>query len=457
MDFVVVGQNSGFNDPNSETGHGSGNPKHQRSGLSEDSWKIPKVQRCNEVDFCSNKSGNKTFAGFGGSDLFDDGHKMLSFSSYSEPQYSRSIAFSVSQDEHHSRKGGGSNEVMKGPFARVKGPFTPSQWMELEHQALIYKHIVANVPVPSNLLVPLKRSLYSYISPGSYASNLLGWGPFHLGFPSGSNDPEPGRCRRTDGKKWRCSKDAVPDQKYCERHINRGRHRSRKPVEGQTGRSVISKSTTTSKVLQPLINASTQHLDRRTKGIQGVPLVPSTVDLKSKDEPLALQKQHVSFEESSLTEFGLVSSDSLVNPSEKFSFLGFNEKESTHNQLPVHHFIDDWPKDQSNQEDLSSDWTQLTMSIPVASEKSTMSTLTLSSHELDPIHMSLGLREPIQKQPWLPISWGNLMGGPLGEVLTTTSTSEAAGKSSSSPTGVLSNCSSGSSPHSTDNNKMIQN
>lgn len=48
-------------------------------------------------------------------------------------------------------------------------------------------------------------------------------------------DPEPGRCRRTDGKKWRCSRDAVPDQKYCERHINRGRHRSRKPVEGQNG------------------------------------------------------------------------------------------------------------------------------------------------------------------------------------------------------------------------------
>ncbi|KAG0498739.1 hypothetical protein HPP92_003430 [Vanilla planifolia] len=24
-------------------------------------------------------------------------------------------------------------------------------------------------------------------------------------------DPEPGRCRRTDGKKWRCSKDAYPD------------------------------------------------------------------------------------------------------------------------------------------------------------------------------------------------------------------------------------------------------
>ena len=47
-------------------------------------------------------------------------------------------------------------------------------------------------------------------------------------------DPEPGRCRRTDGKKWRCSKDAYPESKYCERHMHRGRNRSRKPVESQT-------------------------------------------------------------------------------------------------------------------------------------------------------------------------------------------------------------------------------
>lgn len=44
-------------------------------------------------------------------------------------------------------------------------------------------------------------------------------------------DPEPGRCRRTDGKKWRCSKEAYADSKYCERHMHRGRNRSRKPVE----------------------------------------------------------------------------------------------------------------------------------------------------------------------------------------------------------------------------------
>jgi hypothetical protein len=43
--------------------------------------------------------------------------------------------------------------------------------------------------------------------------------------------PEPGRCRRTDGKKWRCSNEPVPQKKYCERHMQRGRQRSRKLVE----------------------------------------------------------------------------------------------------------------------------------------------------------------------------------------------------------------------------------
>lgn len=52
-----------------------------------------------------------------------------------------------------------------------------------------------------------------------------------FGVYRGMMDPEPGRCRRTDGKKWRCGKDVIPDQKYCEQHMHRGRGRSRKLVE----------------------------------------------------------------------------------------------------------------------------------------------------------------------------------------------------------------------------------
>lgn len=38
-------------------------------------------------------------------------------------------------------------------------PFTVSQWHELEHQALIFKYLKAGLPVPPDLLVPIRRSL----------------------------------------------------------------------------------------------------------------------------------------------------------------------------------------------------------------------------------------------------------------------------------------------------------
>ncbi|XP_076930171.1 growth-regulating factor 8-like [Bidens hawaiensis] len=94
--------------------------------------------------------------------------------------------------------------------------FTATQWQELERQTTIYKYIMASIPVPLHLLISL-----------STQPNRMGMG---LRFSNGS-DPEPWRCRRTDGKKWRCTKEVAPDQKYCERHARKTRPRSRKPVE----------------------------------------------------------------------------------------------------------------------------------------------------------------------------------------------------------------------------------
>ncbi|XP_073015604.1 growth-regulating factor 5-like isoform X1 [Primulina eburnea] len=112
-------------------------------------------------------------------------------------------------------------------------PFTAVQWQELEHQALVFKYMVSGLPIPPDLLFAIRRSL----DPSVNASKFLlhqpqhfGWNGFEMGFGR-KMDPEPGRCRRTDGKKWRCSKEAYPDSKYCERHMHRGRNRSRKPVE----------------------------------------------------------------------------------------------------------------------------------------------------------------------------------------------------------------------------------
>lgn len=70
----------------------------------------------------------------------------------------------------------GSSDVarMQGVLARVRGPFTPTQWMELEHQALIYKHIVANAPVPAGLLLPIRRSLHPPVFPHFSSGGILG-------------------------------------------------------------------------------------------------------------------------------------------------------------------------------------------------------------------------------------------------------------------------------------------
>lgn len=43
----------------------------------------------------------------------------------------------------------------------VRGPFTPSQWLELEQQALIYKYLTANEPIPAHLFIPIKKALES--------------------------------------------------------------------------------------------------------------------------------------------------------------------------------------------------------------------------------------------------------------------------------------------------------
>lgn len=107
--------------------------------------------------------------------------------------------------------------------------FTPVQWQELKRQALIYKHLVSAVPIPVDLLLydSTAAARHLYRSPNNIPEEAVG----QTHRFKNNTDSEPGRCRRTDGKKWRCSRDVAPDQKYCERHMHRGRARSRKPVE----------------------------------------------------------------------------------------------------------------------------------------------------------------------------------------------------------------------------------
>ncbi|KAL2487186.1 Growth-regulating factor 4 [Abeliophyllum distichum] len=130
-------------------------------------------------------------------------------------------------------------------FPRMESSFSLAQWQEVELQALIFRHMLAGAAVPPELLLLVKKSLISSHSPYLFSHPLQHYYPHYQttllqsGYCGrGAMDPEPGRCRRTDGKKWRCSREVVAGQKYCERHINRGRNRSRKPVENPTSSTI---------------------------------------------------------------------------------------------------------------------------------------------------------------------------------------------------------------------------
>ncbi|KAL2494634.1 Growth-regulating factor [Forsythia ovata] len=42
-------------------------------------------------------------------------------------------------------------------YERCRPPFTAVQWQELEHQAMIYQYLVAGLPVPPDLVIPIRH------------------------------------------------------------------------------------------------------------------------------------------------------------------------------------------------------------------------------------------------------------------------------------------------------------
>ncbi|MBA0585640.1 hypothetical protein Gorai_016408, partial [Gossypium raimondii] len=519
--------------------YGSAFLKQERSGSSEDDWRTSKLAKFDDISASKavlSQHRNTLFRS--NTSIFFDGQQQQQMLSFSAP---KSEALSMGRSSQNVifpyfhltspactrntgyNTGGFNGANMNG------GPFTSSQWMELEHQALIYKYMTANVPIPSTLLIPIKKALdsagFSSFSGGLLRPNTsVGWGAFHLGF-SNNTDPEPGRCRRTDGKKWRCSRDAVADQKYCERHMNRGRHRSRKPVEGQSGCSTASTTTTTTKLMHSVSSSSASVVGPNGGNGESNSLTIAQQQFKnlqpagesnlSHSGPLnrwLLNKESIGermHDTAHGNEFGVVSSESLLNPSHKSSSLvkciNFDcsqdlDSQETESHRSVRQFFDAWPKTQSDcssiflpEADVQSDRTQLSISMPMAlsdfmsstsspnNEDVTHSPLQLT-RELDPIQMglevgSVGNETNWRQANWIPISRETSVGGPLGEVLHSTNSSSAECKNSSavnlmtekcdhsprlgsSPTGVLqktmfgshSNSSAGSSPRA-ENNK----
>ncbi|KAI3453619.1 hypothetical protein Pfo_010282 [Paulownia fortunei] len=129
----------------------------------------------------------------------------------------------------------------KPAAASVNCGFTFMQLRELEQQSLIYNYMKAGIPIPTYLILPIWRSFPTSLTHQIYP-NFLGYIPLHCD-PKSSMDPEPRRCRRTDGKTWRCRKNVVEGQKYCHGHMHRGRLRSRNHVQPPTTAAAATKET----------------------------------------------------------------------------------------------------------------------------------------------------------------------------------------------------------------------
>ncbi|KAK7337201.1 hypothetical protein VNO77_17763 [Canavalia gladiata] len=298
-------------------------------------------------------------------------------------------------------------------FPRMGSYFSLAQWQELELQALIFRYMLAGAAVPPELLQPIKKSLLH--SPHFFLHHpLQHYQPALLQsgyWGRAAMDPEPGRCRRTDGKKWRCSRDVVAGQKYCERHMHRGRNRSRKPVELPTptgacggGGSLGASSSLSS---PPLATASLKspfdllHLNERSSGT------------KHEDKRLYENEDHV----------------------------GGDGRSGGH---MLRHFFDDWPRSLQESDNAENNAggrinSATCLSISMPGNTSSDVSLKLSTgygEEPGPTADDVDLEpQPDQLQlnwagGWASSNQVASMGGPLAEALRSST-------STSSPTSVL--------------------
>ncbi|MBA0767831.1 hypothetical protein Gotri_016686 [Gossypium trilobum] len=305
--------------------------------------------------------------------------------------------------------------------------FSLAQWQELELQALIYRYMLAGAAVPPELLHPIKKSLlYSssyflhHYQPALLQSGY--WGRAAM-------DPEPGRCRRTDGKKWRCSRDVVPGQKYCERHVHRGRNRSRKPVEMPTSSSTAAAANNSNVSVTARFGgggsgcgAVKARSPMTASTLAAVANGPNNFGLSRPSPPVDLLQLNHSSPESKTEPKGL--------------FEAQNEVDDRSDGHILRHFFDDWPRtlqDPDNNGTNASPINSSTcLSISMPGNSSSDVSLKLSTgngdsrrehHQQPPLNWAMG--------GWAASNQVASMGGPLAEALRSSSTSN------SSPTSVL--------------------
>ncbi|KAJ8899582.1 hypothetical protein K2173_018556 [Erythroxylum novogranatense] len=298
-------------------------------------------------------------------------------------------------------------------FPGMGSYFSLAQWQELELQALIYRYMLAGAAVPPELLHPIKKSLlysppyflhhslrqFSHCEPARY------WGRVAM-------DPEPGRCRRTDGKKWRCSRDVVAGQKYCERHVHRGRSRSRKPVE------------------TPTTASSAAALGGGIGGSGGTAF--STTSTLIDAAPLTGNASGTTFSSADLLHH--LNHSISDSKSETNGLFGpQNEIGNTSDAHILRHFFDDWPRSLQEPENAGINASSMNsatcLSISMPGNSSSDVSLKLSTGNGEETASTRGSERGQQK-----LNWSNhqvtSMGGPLAEAL-------RLGSSNSSPTSIL--------------------
>ncbi|CAO2834946.1 unnamed protein product [Amaranthus hypochondriacus] len=140
------------------------------------------------------------------------------------------------EDDHHDVYDHDDDQLVEKEGCRKCSVvrFTEEQMEELNRQLLIFKYLVWGIPVPFQLLIQFWTHFsYSSLPQHTQSSPILqalNGRSFHYQHAM-ETDLQPGRCRRTDGKKWRCQQVVIPNEKYCEKHMHRGSKRSRKLVE----------------------------------------------------------------------------------------------------------------------------------------------------------------------------------------------------------------------------------
>ncbi|KAH7512121.1 growth-regulating factor 3 isoform X2 [Ziziphus jujuba] len=322
-------------------------------------------------------------------------------------------------------------------FTRMGSYFSLAQWQELELQALIFRYMLAGAAVPPELLQPIKKSLlhtpyflhhplqhYPHYQPPWY------WGRAAM-------DPEPGRCRRTDGKKWRCSRDVVAGQKYCERHMHRGRNRSRKHVEIPTPTPIPPTTAVAGNGGGGTQLTSTHHQPI------AVPTL-STVSGGGGGTHFSISGPSSSVD---LLHLNQSSSESRTENKDLFQPHNHQELVSKDGKSDGHilrHFFDDWPRSiqepdngGNNSKAIASPMnsaTSLSISIPGNSSSDVSLKLSTGNNGDEAGRHQEAVREQHRQLNWASGWAANhmaSMGGPLAEALRSSSNSH------SSPTSVL--------------------